>query len=111
MQVAAPAAAIPARPEPHLEEAGASTGWWTFLVTAMWDGDKARPQCESAGMLNSPSSPTIRTRSRQLDEEIRVQKGRTKIWFGMLEWWSGGITACLGDRKTVEDANSPHGIG
>jgi hypothetical protein len=39
MQVVALAAAIAARPEPHLEEAGASTRWWTFLVTARWDGD------------------------------------------------------------------------
>jgi hypothetical protein len=39
MQVVALAAAIAARPEPHLEEAGVSTRWWTFLVTARWDGD------------------------------------------------------------------------
>jgi hypothetical protein len=38
VEVAAPAAAIPARPSQQSEEAGASPGWWDSLAAAVWGG-------------------------------------------------------------------------
>jgi hypothetical protein len=38
VEVAAPAAAIPARPGQQSEQAGASTGWWDSLAAAVWGG-------------------------------------------------------------------------
>jgi hypothetical protein len=41
VEVAAHAAAIPARSGQHPEEAVASIGWWNSLVAAVWGGDNS----------------------------------------------------------------------